>query len=138
MRDGFDRRYATMATLVVLGGCLLWSAWPALQAMADRWARDPRYAHGYFVPMFAVALLWMRRSRLKEVVPSPTAWGLIPVALGAAMQLVAGYFHLEWRLDAVALLPYLAGLVLLVGGRRYLGWAWPSIAFLAFMVPLPW
>src|SRR5262249_5165438 len=26
----------------------------------------------------------------------------------------------------------------LLGGWRYLGWAWPSIAFLAFMVPLPW
>jgi exosortase len=38
----------------------------------------------------------------------------------------------------MALLPYLCGLTLLVGGLTWLGWAWPSIAFLAFMVPLPW
>jgi hypothetical protein len=35
-------------------------------------------------------------------------------------------------------LPYLAGIALLLGGWQTLQWAWPSIAFLAFMIPLPW
>jgi exosortase len=124
--------------LVLVGACLLWSLWPALVTMADRWARDPRYAHGYLVPLFAVALLWMRRGRLTGVTPSPSSWGLVLVAMGAALQLVEGYYRLEWRVDALAFLPYLAGLALILGGWKYLGWAWPSIAFLAFMVPLPW
>jgi exosortase len=38
----------------------------------------------------------------------------------------------------LALLPYLAGICLLVGGWRILEWAWLSIAFLVFMIPLPW
>ena len=105
--------------------------------MADRWARDPRYAHGYFVPMFALALLWMRRPRLEGAASRPTALGLGPVAMGAALQLAGGYYRIEW-FDGLALLPYLGGLTLILGGRRYLDWAWPSIAFLAFMVPLPW
>jgi exosortase len=138
MGDRFKGRLTAIAPLVLLWTCLIWATWPALATMADRWARDPRYAHGYFVPIFAAALLWMRRPRLEGATPSPDAWGLALVSLGAAMQLVAGYFRLEWRLDGLALLPYLGGLVLLIGGRRYLAWAWPSIAFLAFMVPLPW
>src|SRR5207249_8788428 len=32
----------------------------------------------------------------------------------------------------------LAGLCLLLGGWPLLRWAWPSIAFLAFMIPLPY
>jgi exosortase len=37
----------------------------------------------------------------------------------------------------VSLLPCIAGLMALVGGRAALAWSWPAIAFLAFMVPLP-
>src|SRR5205823_2778560 len=40
-------------------------------------------------------------------------------------------------LDALALLPTVFGLVLLAGGWSVLGWSWPALAFLAFMMPLP-
>ncbi len=123
--------------LLFLGGCLLWSLWPALAAMADRWSTDPRYAHGYFVPIFSLALLWMRRSRLDGVKAGKSTWGLALVGLGAIAQLVGGYFRIG-TLEGLALLPYLSGLALLLGGWRVLGWAWPAIAFLAFMIPLPW
>ena len=63
MKPWLSRHYGPV-TFVLLGACLLWSLWPALAAMADRWSSDPRYAHGYFVPMFSLALLWMRRARL--------------------------------------------------------------------------
>ena len=82
------------------------------------------------VPMFALALVWMRRSRLGGAAPRPSAWGWAPIIAGAASQLAGGYFHQQW-FDGLALLPYLAGLALLFGGWRHLGWAWPSIAFLA-------
>jgi exosortase len=62
---------------------------------------------------------------------------LVPVVMGAALQAAGGYLGVEW-LDGVSLLPYLGGLALVIGGWRALAWAWPSIAFLVFMVPLPW
>ena len=137
MNVGLNERKTAMASLLLLGGCVLWATWPALAAMADRWARDPRYAHGYFVPAFALALLWMRRSLVKEVEPRGSTWGLVAVIMGSALQLAGGYYRIEW-FAGLALLPYLAGLAMVFGGWRFLGWAWPSIAFLAFMVPLPW
>jgi exosortase len=137
MKYRLNERSALTAVLLLLGACLLWVLWPALAAMTDRWARDPRYAHGYFVPLFALALLWMRRARLDGVKPSPSTWGLAFVGLGAAVQLVGGYYRLG-TLEGLALVPYLGGVCLLVGGWRVLGWAGPAIGFLAFMVPLPW
>ncbi len=137
MKGRPDGRNAASASLLVLVGCLSWALWPAILSMADRWTNDPRYAHGYFVPAFAAALLWMRRSRLDGAILKPSAWGLVAVAMGAALQMAGGYLRIEW-FGGIALLPYLAGVVLLSGGGRFLRWAWPSIAFLAFMVPLPW
>jgi exosortase len=132
-----DKRYASLAPLVLLGACLLWSVWPALTTMADRWSSDPRYAHGYLVPIFGLALLWMGRKRLSGVEPSPSTWGLALLGMGSVVQLVGGFYHQE-SLEGFALLPSLSGIALLVGGWPILKWALPSIGFLAFMIPLPW
>jgi exosortase len=50
---------------------------------------------------------------------------------------MGGYF-LFAPMGELALLPYLAGFVVLLGGWRALSCAWPSITYLAFMIPLPW
>jgi exosortase len=105
--------------------------------MANRWATDPRYAHGYFVPMFSLALLWMRRAQLNGVKPDISNWGLAFLGLGAIVQLGGGYFRIG-TLEGLALLPFLGAMALLLGGWPVLKWAWPSIAFLGFMIPLPW
>lgn len=87
--------------------------------------------------MFSLALLWMRRARLDGVKPSPSTWGLAFLGLGVAVQLVGGYYRID-SIEGLAVLPYLGGLALLLGGWRILEWAWPAIGFLAFMIPLPW
>jgi exosortase len=122
--------------LVLLGGCLFWALWPVLGAMNERWANDPRYAHGYLVPVFSLALLWLRRDRLRGDDVRPSAWGLAFLGLGAALHIIGGLVHHD-SVAGLALLPYLAGVCLLVGGWRALDWAWLSIAFLVFMIPLP-
>jgi exosortase len=139
MERRLDERHASWAPLVLLGACLLWSVWPALITMADRWSSDPRYAHGYLVPIFALALLWMGRTQLSQVKvkSGPSTWGLAVLALGSVVQLVGGFYHQE-SLEGFALLPSLGGIALLVGGWPILKWALPSIGFLAFMIPLPW
>jgi exosortase len=78
----------------------------------------------------------MRRDRLDGIEPTPSSWGLAFLGLGAAVQLVCGYYRID-SMAGFALLPYLVGLVLLLGGWRVLKWAWLSIAFLVFMIPLP-
>src|SRR5262249_50290096 len=68
------------------------------------------------------------------------SWWSVPVlAAGVAMRLPAGTLNyaLEW-LEGGSLLITLAGLCLLLGGAPALRWAWPAIAFLAFMFPLPY
>ncbi len=120
----------------MIGLIWLWSYWPTLGEMARRWSHDPRYSHGYLVAPFALYLLWTRR-RLRPDHAGPRWPGLIVLAGAGTLRLLGVYTYFSW-LDAISLLVSLTGLVILCGGWAALPWAWPSLAFLIFMVPLPY
>jgi exosortase len=125
-----------IASAGVLLAALLWSFWTTLSTMADRWAGDPQYSHGFLVPVFALVVLWSRGDWLKKATWEPSLLGLPILLAGVVIRLVAIRRDVE-PLDAFALMPTLFGLVLLVWGKSVLRWSWPALAFLAFMVPLP-
>jgi exosortase len=118
-------------------GSLFWAYWTTLQEISQRWAHDPQYSHGYFVPAFALFLLWHRRGYLSTGRFGPSWWGLPVLAAGLLLRLVGAYFHFVW-VDQVSLLPCLAGICLLLIGRRGWRWAQPAILFLVLMIPLPY
>lgn len=121
----------------LLGVVLLWAFAPTLADMAQRWSSDPQYSHGYLVPVFALVLLWMRREQRAPLAPAFSWWGVGLLGLGVAIRFLGEYLYMDW-IDAMALLPCLAGLAVLLGGRAALAWSWPAIVFLGFMVPLPY
>src|ERR1043166_2378458 len=130
-------RQTRLATLLppeaLFGGVgvliLSWVFWPTLAELARRWGADSRYSHGYLVPLFAGYLLWARRGILAAGVSKPSWLGLPVLAVGLAIRLAGTYLYAEW-LATIALLPCLAGLVLLARGRRGLLWAWAGLSFL--------
>jgi len=74
---------------------------------------------------------------MADMTMAPSAWGLLLLCLGVATQLGGGYYRIQ-SLEGLSVIPYVAGIALLIGGWNVLRWAWPSIAFLGFMIPLPW
>jgi len=121
----------------VLGAISIWSYWPMLLGLVEAWNTEPDYSHGYFVIPLAVYFLWARRETFPGVCTS-LAWpGLTLVLLSVAMRFVGAYFYID-AIDGWSLLFWVAGAVWLFGGWRLLQWSWPSIAFLIFMIPLPW
>jgi len=119
-----------------LGGLGVWLYWPTVKEMARAWSNDPQYSHGCLVPVFAAVLLWQRRDQVPAVSPRTNWWGALLLITGAALWFVGARIHLAW-FQGISLLPSLAGWALLLGGRQALTWSWPTIGFLAFMVPLP-
>ena len=61
---------------------------------------------------------------------SPDSWS------AAAMRILAGLFYLE-PLDGWSILFWVGGVVWLLGGWPMFRWSLPAVAFLWFMVPLP-
>jgi exosortase len=125
----------------VLGVAVLWSYWPTLSREVERWSADPKYSHGYFVPLFGLYLLGSRMRRVGDVDASGdwsgSWWGLVPLMVSAALHITGDYFFIDW-LSEIAFLPCLAGLCLCLGGWKLLRLAGPSIGFLGFMLPLPY
>ncbi len=126
-----------LAMLVLALASCLWAYWTTLEGTAQHWALDPMYSHGYLVPGFALLLLWFRRDRLADGPLNPSWWGLLPILAAVGMRLTGTYVYFVW-LEEISLLPCLAGLVLMAGGKQAWRWAWPAIGFLFFMIPLPY
>ncbi len=135
-----SRRRSWPALLVagcVLAAGLAWSFWPTLEELSHRWASDPQYSHGYVVPFLALVLLWVRRGARPPALLQPSWWGVAFLAAGGVICLVGGYFNFS-TLDQGELLVGVTGCCLLLGGWPALRWAWPAVAFLVFMLPLPY
>lgn len=122
--------------LAILGGAVIWTYWPILTSLVKRWEQDDQYSHGYLVPFFSGWLLWQRWGRIAPGPARPAAWGLLLVIAGLAM-LAGGQLFFYESLAQIAIIPALAGLTILGGGIPWLRRAWPALAFLVFMIPLP-
>src|SRR5207237_1717083 len=102
--------------------------------MAHRWSVDPEYSHGFLVPVLALYLLWFRRHLFLPESWRPSWWSLAPLLCGIGMYLGGTYFYLGW-IEQCSLPVVLAGICLVLGGKKSLQWAWPALAFLFFMIP---
>jgi exosortase len=122
---------------LIAGPLLIWAFWPTLDDLANRWWVDPRYSYGWLVPAFAGYLLHRRRDLLEGQALKPSWAGPLLIGLGVGLGLAGQRYHYQW-VAAVGLLPALIGLALSLGGAAMLRWAWPSVAYLIFMIPLPW
>jgi exosortase len=129
---------AALPVVLLPLACLAWAFGSALAELWTAWQTSEQYSHGFLVPPFAVFLLWLRREKLDTAALRPNLiGGLLILAVGLLLRLFGAYFHYVW-LNTITLIPCIAGVCWLLGGLAAWRWAWPSILFLAFMVPLPW
>jgi exosortase len=135
-RAGATLRPADAAAALILAAALGWAYAPNFAELASVWDADPSYSHGWLVVPIALGFLWHRRGLLDRarVAPSPWGWAALAVVLAARSYL----YHVNELWAENATIPAAVGaLTLALGGRHLLRWAWPSVAFLGFMLPLP-
>ncbi len=125
-----------LAACVALSA-FVWAYWPTFVELVKTWDTDPDYSHGYFVVPLAAYFLWARRDQFTGVGQRHQLWpGIALLCAGAALRFSAGAYYLE-PVDGWSILLWVSGLVWLLGGWKWFRWCLPSIAFLLFMIPLP-
>jgi exosortase len=101
-----------------------------------QWWNNPNFSHGFFVPAFALFVLWQERRRLASLPRSPSSWGLLILGFALCV-LVVGVLGAELFLSRLSLLLLLAGLIVLFQGWKYFRSVLFPWAFLILMIPIP-
>jgi exosortase len=121
--------------LIGLVALLIAAYWDMFSLTSAAWS-DDLYSHGWIVPLFAVVFLWLRWEPFTSV-PARERWiGLLLLAIGLSARLFAAKYVMN-PVDRISFIPSIFGVFMLVGGYRTIRWAWPALAFLVFMFPLP-
>jgi exosortase len=129
---------ASIAGLLSMGAVIVLCYFGVLKHLAGRWSAEANYSHGFLVPFISGWLLWHRRDLITSV-EEPIrgrSLGIALVVLSVLVRLWAAYFGFM-LVEPLAFILCIAGATALIGGIAALRWAWPAIAFLVFMIPLP-
>lgn len=129
-------RWRVAAALLTIAP-FVWAYWPTILKLVDTWESQPDYSHGYLVIPIACALVWSRWDMRPLVSPKIEWSGLVLIAGSIVIRLTGGLLFLS-SFDGWSILLCVAGVVWLFFGWRVLLWSAAPIAFLFFMVPLPY
>jgi len=109
---------------------------PILAALVKNWNDDADMGHGFFVPIIAAYIAWLKRDEIANLPVRPNWWGLAIVIYGA-FQMYIATLGAELFLARTSFVISIIGMVLLLGGTQYLRvFAFP-LFLLFFMVPIP-
>ena len=119
--------------LAALGVLATWEAWLDIYTLASK---DEEYSHIFLVPVVALAMVAVRRMRMRHCRPSGMILGVILIALGW-LSWSYGYAHARqalWHAGAVIIV---VGCIISVLGKNVIFRFFPAIAVLVFLVPVP-
>ncbi len=105
--------------------------------MVSDWYHDENYSHGFLVPLISAYFLSQSWAELKATPLRPSNAGLL-VIIGSLLLLLLGFIGTEYFTMRSSLVFLLAGIVLYWFGWGVLRLAALPIAFLIFMVPIPY
>lgn len=125
------------AVIAVASAALLAVYTPVLAGMAVEWGTFPSLSHGFAVPLISGYLVWRRRELIGVEPLGSANVGLVVfvVALGIFQ---AGSLSGEAFFSRVSFPLALLGITLFLAGPRVTGHVWPAIAYLLFMIPVPY
>jgi exosortase len=110
---------------------------PLFPTLVHEWSSFPSLSHGFAVPLIAAYLLWARRADLAAAPILPSVAGLPVLIAGLALYLL-GTLSNEPFVARLSLLVSLTGVVLFLAGPAITRRSFAAIAYLFFMLPLPY
>jgi exosortase len=106
--------------------------------LVREWWNDPNFSHGFLVPLVSAWLIWEKRAELQAFSESGSALPGLALVFAGALMFVVGTAAGEYFTMRSSLVFVVAGLFRIVFGRRGFRSCLFPIAFLLFMVPIPY
>ncbi len=125
----------TVGGVIILGLVIL-LFWSTFSWLVYNWLNNSYYSHGFLVPLISGFFLWRKRGAFARDGRKPSNWGLLALGVSLAAFLLAQVWQAH-HVSAVAFILLLSGLAIyFLGVQATRRIAFP-LAFLLFMVPLP-
>ena len=131
--SGTKRDVVGGVIILVLVTLLFWSTFVWL---VYNWLNNSYYSHGFLVPFISGFFLWRRREAFARDSREPSNLGLLVVGASLVGFLVAQVWQ-AYHVSAVAFIVLLGGLALYTLGEKATRRIAFPLAFLFFMIPLP-
>ncbi len=133
-----ERKYRLLCLLGAVVVLILVLFHTSFRELVQTWQHeDSLYSHAMLIPPISLFFVWMNRKSLLSMPVAPSLFGY-PVLFAGCAFLLLGDFLGFMTFVHLALLPVLTGLCLLFLGREITKTAWFSLAFLFFMMPMPY
>lgn len=107
----------SLLALVLLVGALIVSYWNSLTTTATFWD-NPKYSHGYLVPLFTLVLLWLRKdfttaplSTVSYIGAGVAGLGVLAAAAAMGLGGIEQYAHLAPKLWLIAVVLGIGGIL---------------------------
>jgi len=128
-------KWHVLAALVLgaLGVLATFDAWHDIYTLATK---DEEYSHIFLVPVVALAMVVVRRMRMRHCKPSGMIVGVLLIAAGWTMTSY-GFYHAVQALWHAGAVVVVLGCMLSVLGKNVIFRFFPAIAVLVFLVPVP-
>jgi exosortase len=105
--------------------------------LVNDWWVDSNYSHGFLVPLVSAYLIWKKKDRLKSLEKKRSYWGFLILLSGLGIYIIgtAGSEYFSARFSLVIVL---FGFLFYLNGKEWAKELLFPVAFLAFMVPIPY
>lgn len=131
-----DKVAGAVTRLVILLGLFVWMFRPELTRIASSAANTSDWVHTLIIPVMIVLLVYLRRAALVEKMSGGSPWGLLLLTAGLALYAAATWPFSYGYIRDIAMIPVLAGIVLVVSGWGVLGLSLPMLLLAMLAIPL--
>ena len=135
MNSTLPRTHLLLFALTVFAGAVLYA--DILHNLYLDWLNDPNYSHGLLVPLISAYFAWQKKDELQQLQVKPANSGLLLIFFALAV-LLAGVAAQEFYTRRASFVLLLAGLIVFLLGWQWLKTLLLPVAFLFFMIPLPY
>lgn len=123
--------------LGLLLGCFFLLYFNVILEMIRQWWEDSNYSHGFLIPFVSGFLVWRKWDKLAKLDKRPSNLGFLVLFLGLLL-LILGHLGAEFFTKRFSMLVVVFGLLLLNLGNDHIKILFFPLAFLIFMIPLPY
>jgi exosortase/archaeosortase family protein len=122
--------------LVILLVLFVWMFRPELTRIASTAAGSSDWVHTLIIPVMIALLVYLRRAALAERLSGGSPWGILLMTAGLALYAAVTWPFSYGYIRDIAMIPVLAGIVLVVAGWGALSLSLPMLLLVMLAIPL--